>query len=860
MKKILLIILGYSFFVCLNSYAEIHGDKLLASKIHDTSNKNRKSATISFIFNNEDLVDIINMLAAKKAINIILPTGANAINAKVTLAIPQKLTLQEAWDLLYTLLDIAGYSIVAKKDIYVIVKNSKNITSEPFPIYINTPISEIPNTDERIRYMYYLKNIKISQDFDNQVMGLFKEFMPEDSLLKGDSDSNGVLIIGKSQDVKSFIQVLDALDEVGFHETLETIRLHYTKAANIAKIFTEILKTAAPQPNIRHNMDKIDQAASYFSSNVRVIPETRTNSLIVLGKSQAVDRIKDFIFKHIDIELDSGKSILHIYELQYLDASDFAPVLRNIVESSRSGGTDQSKTSGGQAGTERFFDQVIIQPDISSEGSEESAESKYFGGNKLIVAAKSDDWKRIKMLIEQLDQPQPQVIIEVLLADLTLDDVRSLGSITRNPRDAAFPGNASLQSAMIDQVVLDAPYNDPEAINQLTGVAADLNAITIPSKPGSSDFVSIPQDQTPGSTVLSISDNNGNTWSILEMLQLFNTTKILSHPHIIAINNQKASIEVGETRLLQDQAAPSTSGITIRKQPIEANTNVYITPRISSANTVNLLVEVKVDQFNDPTNYQNGDRISRYIVTNATVKSGDILALGGLIREDTIDAITRTPILSDIPILGWFFKKKNKTVAQTSLSIFISPTIIQPKLRGGVGEYTKAYVEIAKNYSRQSGLFDSLRDPVTRWFFKTDSEAEVITSDFLEKDQSIDILHQPSSVELVANLEVAQLYDQKIANAPINTTNALKDLLVDEENPLEDNKKPSKPIEGAPRVKGQPNHAHNKSCNTHNEQNTLSATKETNNKNNTKVADNLKTLLADQENPLSLNKTPIMIP
>lgn len=848
MKKQLLIIV-YSFFVWSNMYAEIHNDKLLARKIHDTSNKNKKSATIPFVFNNEDLVDIINMLAAKKAVNIILPTGANAINAKVTLSIAQKLTLQEAWDLLYTLLDIAGYSLIPKKDLYVIVKNSKTITSEPVPIYINTPISDIPNTDERIRYMYYLKNIKISQEFDNQVMGLFKEFMPEDSLLKGDADSNGVLVIGKSQDVRSFIQILDALDEVGFHEALETIRLRYTKASNIAKMFTEILKTAAPQPNIRPNMDKTDQAATYFSSNIRVIPEVRTNSLIVLGKSQAVERIKDFIFKHIDIELDSGKSILHIYELQYLDAGEFAPVLRNIVESTRTGGTEQSKTGGAQGGIERFFDQVIIQPDISAEGSEESAEGKYSGGNKLVVAARNDDWKRIKALIEKLDQPQPQVIIEVLLADLTLDDVRSLGSITRNPRDIAFPGDASLQAAMIDQVVLNAPDNDPEAINKLTGVASDLNAVTIPSAPGSTDYVSVPQDQTPGSTVISLSDPNGQTWSILEILQLFNTTKILSHPHIIAINNQKASIEVGETRLLQDQAAPSTSGITIRKQPIEANTNVYITPRISSANTVNLLVEIKVDQFLNPTDYASGDRISRYVVTNATVKSGDILALGGLIREDTVDAITRTPILSDIPILGWFFKKKNKSVAQTSLTIFISPTIIQPKLRGGVGEYTKAYVEIAKNYSRQSGIFDNLRDPITRWFFKADSEAEVITSDFLEKDESVDILYKSEAVDLIAARE-AQLFDQQIANAPISTSSALKDLLVDEENPLE-NKKQTKVIEGAPRIKGEPPY--------NNKTSGITDSQKANN-NNTASANNLKSLLADQENPLSFSRRPITIP
>ncbi len=769
--------------------AELSKSIKLAEKVTGKSKQKKRKAEISFLFKDEDLVDIINMLAAKKGVNIVLPTGANAIKEKVNLNIDHKLTLTEAWDMLYSLLDIAGYSMIPKKDLYVIVKNSKNVSRESLPIYINTIPNDLPDTDERIRYMYYLTNIKASQEFDNQLGALFKELLPDDALYKADKGANGILLIAKARDIKSLMKIVEAMDQTGFQERLELIRLRYTNAGILANLFNEnILKTAAPTPISRFRASaQANQAATYFSKNVKVISEPRTNSLVVLGRVQAVERVKDFIFKYIDVQLDSGKSILHIYELQYLDADEFAPVLQNIVDSSRSGGTEQSRAGGKQAGTERFFDQVIIQPDSPGQASSEGEEGKYFGGNKLVIAARNDDWKRIKDLIESLDKPQPQVIIEVLIADLTLDDARRLGAITRNPLDIPFPGEVTGQAAMAGPVILDS--NDPDVIDTLKGVNSDLNSVVIPTTGGD---VALPATFRAGTSVISISDPDGRTWGILDLLKLFTHTKILSHPHIIATNNQKATVEVGESRLVEDQAAPSTSGITRRKKTIEANTKVHLTPRISAANTVNLQVLIDIDQFQNAS-VDNGNRINRDLVTNASIKSGDILALGGLVREVTQDVVARTPILSKIPILGWLFKQKNKEIQQTSLTIFISPTIIQPKLRGGVGEYTKAYVDVAKNYSRQGALFDNLRDPITRWFFKTNSEAVDTTDDFLAKDETTEILHAAEEIETISDEEGRILDEhlgvvQEAVDAHLEGSNArgdLKGMLATQENPLQ---------------------------------------------------------------------------
>ena len=115
----------------------------------------KEAADIVFKYDNEQLDTIINTLAAEKNINVILPQGEIPA-IKVTLHIEQKLTLSQAWDVLNTLLDVAGFCIVPQGNLIRIVKNNKEIYREPMPTYIGVELDQLPNNDQQIRYLYYL--------------------------------------------------------------------------------------------------------------------------------------------------------------------------------------------------------------------------------------------------------------------------------------------------------------------------------------------------------------------------------------------------------------------------------------------------------------------------------------------------------------------------------------------------------------------------------------------------------------------------------------------------------------------------------------------------------------------------------
>ena len=783
-----------------------------------------QSELISFNFSNEALVDVINQLASQKGVNVILP--AEPMEEKVTVSIDEKISLTRAWHLLYNILDVAGYSMIQRKNSFQVIKaDPKTVSSEPAPIFINTPVSEIPSVNKPIRYLYFFTNVQITKEGDHEVRAILNNLL-DPKQFQVNPQTNSVLITANANKIRAIMELLNVLDSTEYKETVDLIKLQYVDADIVSKTLNELIKPIKTPRRYPIARQPEEDSAEYFSRFLKIKPVTRTNALLVLGKPQAIERLRRFVYKYIDIELESGRSILHTYQLQYLDANDFAEVLKRVVASRQDGtGQAEGKKEGGPV---RFFKDVIITTDrIKQEESPtgEDAISRYGGGNKLIVAATSDDWKRIKSLIEQLDKPEPQVIIEVLIADLTLDDTRELGNLIRNPLDLPFPKNVDAQAAMWGQVITgnsdsssaDFPGNqslqaDLLGCNSVTGDSARALPNTVANVP-TIGF------SPAGTTLVEVSDKEtGRTWSIAKLLQLFNADKIVSHPHIITSNNKPATVVFGEERFLRGPASGASGGaINISFDWVDALLQLDIKPRVSG-DSVNLTVRITINNFRDDfsatiddpsgTNAAAQTRTERVLVTNTNVNDGGIVTLGGLERFDTVTSVNQTPILGSIPLLGYFFKDKRKAATETNLTIFISPTIVQPHLRGGETKYTKDYIKVVAEASKEGQLFEHLKDPITHFFFYGEGEDvdefidEFVTRYkrepdveelFLSRDR--DTERRPSAGPRIARNESQQL--QAATSGPTLVTEntqplqtkgskdaKLKDMIKQVENPL----------------------------------------------------------------------------
>jgi general secretion pathway protein D len=753
--------------------------------IKSTKATNSKKKSFLFKFTDENLIDVINIVAEKKHINIALPAGANAITSKVTISVEEKMSIDEAWIFLIKILDIAGYSVVPNAGIYQIVKTTEAVTREALPIYIGVPWDQIPESDQRIRCVFYLSNIKVPNDPpepENELYKIITTLMPNGqagaqspalSRLAFDTVTNAVIIAERATIIRSIMQIVSALDTTGFKEKIEILPLYNTVSVEVKQIFDEIYKPTQSTSPYRLDARKPTAEATYFSKFVRIFPYSRLNMLIVLGREQAVDRVTDFVKKYIDVPQDEGESVFHTYALQYLDAAEFSQILQNIVNSAASGGTGQSRAEGAPAtsgGTERMFEGVIITHDKVVDqpqgGTEEKAKAIYYGGNRLIVAARRDDWLRIKKLCEELDTPQPQVIIEVLIADLTLDDSRAIGSMLRNPLRVPLIDDVQFQSAQLARGILVNDLNlnggqspatvglDNQNHNNDTDILKDAydssgNALAANGDNGATSNTSILSQVPVGATAISLIDPcTKKVWSLLEIKNLLDYRKVLTNPHIVAVNNKQTQLVIGQSRLLKDAAVGNQGGnATVPRKNIEANLTLNIKPRISLSpdgdpanDTIQLGIVVTIDEFTEGTftsqTASEGNRYIRRVETSAHVRNHEVIPLGGLLERTSSQSATETPILSRIPIIGYFFKNRGSTAADTNLTVFLCPTVVRPRLRrGGVDRYTRDYVKLTKKYAQEGLLFDSLKDPVTRWFFNTESDVVDTVNDFLADDE-----------------------------------------------------------------------------------------------------------------------------
>jgi general secretion pathway protein D len=697
----------------------------------------QEPATIEFNYVNEDITNIINSLATKKGVNVIIPLGANALANKVTLSLPNRITLDEAWAFLQTFLDLSGYSMIPRGDMYYITKKNNTVAKEPLPLFVGMKPSDLPDTDERIRYIYYLSNIKVSDAADSELTLLLKDLLPQpDGAFKMDPPSNGLIISARSREIKSLMEIIVKIDKVGFLEKFEIFRLRFTNAKDVAELFNNSLLKADADPN-RYRLDtKRTTDATYFSKFTRIIPDGRTNSLIILGRFQAIERIKEFIRNYIDVKIESGKSPLHIYDLQYLKAEEIAPILEKIIQDDLGGGTGQSQAGAATAGgTQRSFGEVKIMADTPKQAAatgQETANLSYYGGNKLVIACSHDDWQEIEKLIQSLDQPRSQVLIEVLIADLTVDDLRELGTSIRNPGGIPMPGNMNFQTTNLENSFIT-EGSSPDAT-----IKADLLKAALPD-PLPNPLTFVGSDViTKGSMVISLNDADGKVWGVAEIAKNFGAQKVLSAPHMIATNNQKATILRSQKRLLRDQGSSSGNTTNIAYKWANADLSVVITPRISEHDDVTMQIEIKVNQFRDSTTSTDDEvpvRTTRELSANATIANNNVLVLGGLVRLDDSSVVNTTPLLGKIPILRWFFSARQDIAAKTNLTIFIKPIVIKPRLRAGLQEHTQDFLKYIDNYTGKSSLFESLKDPVTKIFFANEGNSTNMVHDFMRFKQ-----------------------------------------------------------------------------------------------------------------------------
>ncbi len=497
----------------------------------------------------------------------------------------------------------------------------------------------------------------------DQLVPILRPLVPQYGHLAAYSASNTLIVSDREANAQRIAEIVAKIDRNGVQNT-ETIRLQYASASEVARVVDQL---------------KAGANGNASAGNFSIIPDERTNSVIINGGRQERLRLRAII-ADLDTETEQNGGTQVVY-LDYADAETLAPVLQNYADGQ---GATSSGTAG--SGTTAAGGGAAARAGGRTDGVSVIAEP---ASNALVVTAPANTMRQILQVIDQLDIRRGQVLVEAIIAEISLTRSRALGV-----NIAAFNDNGPAAASILDQ----------NTLNVVPSLALDGTPLSL--------------IQNGLNVALGQINDGGTSFAVLVNALSSNTnTNVLSTPSLITRDNEEAEIKVGQEvpfvtgSYTNNNSSGGLNGVVNPFNTVErkdVGLTLGFTPQISAGNTIQLTIDQEISsiaQNSSTTGAVDLITNNRTLTTSVEVENGQILVLGGLIDDQVTESQSKVPLLGDIPIIGALFTNRSVSKNKRNLLNFIRPTI----LRGG-GEadyYTRKkynYIRSLQQQQSESGI------------------------------------------------------------------------------------------------------------------------------------------------------------
>jgi len=519
---------------------------------------------------------------------------------------------------------------------------ANNITAQQEPIKQNTPEAKSSQSSDNLISVNF-------QDTDiNQVLKVLGDITK--TVIIPNKDLKGKITIVSLEKVKpeAVENVLEsALNIRGFtlvrsKDVLKVIPLPETKQTNVA------VEIGSSPENIEEKDIVITQVMPLkYSSALQlktmlqplvgkhgnILANERTNTLIITDTSSNIKRLATII-SEMEKPLPA-KTQVKTFVLNYGNAEKIAKILNDLSQKK-----DKESQYPESIKLPEEGKPLEIFGEIQAFAEEET--------NSIVVMSSPVNFATIEKLIQKLDVLPPQMMLETIIMDVTLDDETSMGI---EFADATSP------TVTTEGMKLNTG-NKTNVFHSLLGLTEDAS--------------------TKGFTYRLL--NSRETLNLLGfILNSQEHSKVLSTPRILASNNQESVITVGqEIPIIESSVVDLVNNVkTVNYKYEDVGLQLKVTPRISKNKLVNLVVHAELKDLSAQTIYDASIINKREADATVTIPDGYTVVLGGLMRDKNSIIEDKVPILGDIPILGNLFKKTKTALLKTELLIFLTPKILE---------------------------------------------------------------------------------------------------------------------------------------------------------------------------------------
>ena len=611
---------------------------------------------IYFNVADEDIREVIKQISRALGKNFILD---DKIRGKITIISERKMTKDEIWEAFQSALDVNGFTITQGPAGLLRLVPVREAISHPIDLYTEAT----PFTDRFITRLITLKNISAA-DMANVIKGL----VSKEGNLFAYPVTNTLILTDSGTNIDRLVRLINELDQEGPQEVLEIIPILYASAKDLAAKITQIFeteKTGAPAAAVPVRRGAAPAGAQLEETPRlrKVIPDDRTNSLIVLASKMAIQKVRDLI-KKLDSPLIGDEGEVHVYYLKNASAKDMATVL-NAIAGTVQQAKDKDKKGGATATTPEAAKAAVSPLIGGAEFVGKFTVTADESTNALVITAGSKDYNTlIDQVISKLDIPRRQVYVEAVIVELSITEEQQLG--------AGLLGGKTFKVGGNDLAAFGSTFGFLD-LNRLLGGSAGVANTT--------DTISINTPGTPGSTGTNQIEVPA-FFTALQFAQGNTDVNILSTPNILTLDNQEAEIKVGQKVPFPTASATTIGGslqTTFTREDVALI--LKIKPQINEGGSVRLEVtqeDREVLQQQPAVAAQAGPTTTeRSIKTAIVAQDGQTIVLGGLIKDKYETVTNKVPLLGDIPILGYLFKTRKKSKVKVNLIVFMTPHIIR---------------------------------------------------------------------------------------------------------------------------------------------------------------------------------------
>lgn len=537
----------------------------------------------------------------------------NKVSGKVTVVSPSPVQPQEAFEIFENLLLASGFAIVPAGDAFRITTVDES-TRGPVEI---AEKKQVYSTGQVVTRILSPKFVNV-----DGILEIIRPLLSAKASLSSYLPGNKLIVTENYGNIQRIERLVNRLDQpIGSEANVQTIKIQHADVTQVAQVLNRIFSAR------RSGKD---------SQTAEIIAEVSSNTIIIVANAADMAEAKRLI-KQLDSSADDKVRTLDIVYLRHADASDLSDVLNDIVEKSSADTSDDN--SDGIIQTGSFKGDVNIVADEST--------------NALVISAEPADMVTLRDVIKSLDVRRLQVYIEALIMEVS-GDVSNQFGIEWRSTDPSGEGLSAFGGQTFNQ-----------GINKL-----------------SENPLSLPQGFSFGLAGADISfrgEEFANIGFLVNALESDSSVNILSTPQLLTLDNQEAEIIVGDNVPFVTGSFSNDSGSgnpfqTIERQDV--GLTLRIKPQISENGFIRLNLYQEISSIG--TQGQAADLVTRKrsLRTSVVVPNENMVALGGLMRDDITETEQQVPCLGSLFGVGQLFRNNSVENTKTNLMVFIKPTII----------------------------------------------------------------------------------------------------------------------------------------------------------------------------------------